>query len=247
MSGTTQVEDLLTGVESADGRDGFLDTLGERDPIISRPAHQLFRKRAFLRIYERLWRPTIARLSLGLTGPRVAEEQRIALEMLDVRPGQRVIDVGCGPGNYTRPLARAAGDGLTVGLDASEVMLASAAEQGGGENLVYVRGDACALPFADGSFDFACSVGVIHMVEEPLLALEEMVRVLAPGGRLMVLATCATRGRPRHERGGLTFFARDDLTGALSGHGMTEIEQRVFRRGQFVSARKPSEGAHNGN
>ncbi|MFP5388573.1 MAG: methyltransferase domain-containing protein, partial [Thermoleophilia bacterium] len=164
MNATAQAEVLLTAGEAVERRDGFLDLLGERDPILQRPAHQLFHKRGFLKVYERFWRPMISRLSLGLAGPKVAEEQRIALEMLDVRPGQRVIDVGCGPGNYTRPLARAAGDGLTVGVDASGVMLAGAAEQGGGENLAYVRGDACALPFADGSFDRACSVGVIHMV-----------------------------------------------------------------------------------
>lgn len=246
MSAVVQVADLLRSDELVDAGGEYLDVLGNRDPIGPHRGQQVFRSRVLPKIYERFWRPVVLRLFVGRAGPRTAEEQRIAMEMLAVEPGDRVLDVGCGPGNYTRPLARAAGDGLTVGLDASEAMVAAAARRGGGENLAYLRGDACALPFDDGSFDVACSVGVIHMVTEPLLALAEMTRVLAPGGRLVVLASCGRRGEPRRERAGLTIFARDELTDALAEQGMIEVEQRVFGRGQLVSARKPSGEAGDG-
>lgn len=246
MSANAEVAGLLISSKPPDAKGGYLDVLGEQDAIGPHRGQQLFRKRAFLKIYERLWRPLVARLSLGFRGPNAAKERRIALEMLDVRSGERVIDVGCGPGNYTRHLARAAGDGLTIGLDASEAMVAEAAKRGGGENLAYLRGDACALPFVDGSFDVACSIGVIHMVDEPLVALAEMVRVLAPGGRLAVLASCARKDR-RREHAGLTFFARNELIDELRGHGFTEIEQRVIKRGQFIAARKPPQEVSNGS
>lgn len=246
MSAVVQAAGLLKGSEPV-GIDGdYLDVLGGHDAIGPHRGQQVFRNRALPKIYERFWRPAVSRFFLGISGPGAAKERRIALEMLAVREGDQVIDVGCGPGNYTRHLARATGNGLTIGLDASEVMVATAAERGGGENIAYLRGDACELPFEDESFDIACSIGVIHMVDRPLAALGEMARVLAPGGRLVVLASCARKGAPRRERGGITTFARDELTGALREQGMVEIEQRVVRRGQFVSAHKPSQGADDG-
>lgn len=240
MSAVVQVAGLLRSNQAVNVGGEYLDVLGDRDAIGPHRGQQLSRSKLLPKIYERFWRPIVLFLFVGFSGPRAAEEQRIAMEILAVQPGDQVLDVGCGPGNYTRPLARAAGDGLTVGLDASEAMVAAAAERGGGENLAYLRGDACALPFDDESFDAACSVGVIHMVTEPLVALAEMTRVLAPDGRLVVLATCGHRGKPRREQAGLTIFARDELTDALAEQGMVEIEQQVFGRGQLVSARKPS-------
>lgn len=246
MSAVVQAAGLLKWSKPVNVDGDYLDVLGERDPIGPHRGQQVFRSRVLPKFYERFWRPAVSRFFLGLSGPGAAKEQRIALAMLDVHAGDQVIDVGCGPGNYTRPLAQAAGEGLTIGLDASEAMVAAAAKRGGGENLAYLRGDACALPFEDGSFDIACSVGVIHMVDEPLVALGEMVRLLAPGGRLLVLASCARRDRQRGVRGGVTIFGRDELTGALRGHGLEDVEQRVIRRGQFVAAQKPSQGVRDG-
>jgi SAM-dependent methyltransferase len=246
MSAVAQVAGLLKSSGPLNLESDYLDVLGERDAIGPHRGQQVFRSRALPKVYERIWRPAVSRFFLGLSGPGAAKEREMALAALAVKEGDQVIDVGCGPGNYTRHLARAAGSGLTVGLDASEAMVAAAAERGGGENLAYLRGDACALPFADESFDVACSVGVIHMVDKPLQALSEMARVLAPGGRLVVLASCGRKGRPRRERAGLTIFARDEITGALAEHGLVEIEQRVIRRGQLVSARKPSAETQNG-
>ena len=247
MSAVVQAAGLLRSSEPLDIEGDYLDVLGASDPIGPHRGQKVFRSKVLPKVYERFWRPVVQRLFVGLSGPRAAEEMRMAMELLAIEPGDQVLDVGCGPGNYTRPLARAAGDGLTVGLDASEAMVAAAAERGGGENLAYLRGDACALPFDDESFDAACSVGVIHMVSEPLRALAEMARVLAPGGRLVVLASCARPGKPRRERAGLTIFARDELTAALGGHGLVEVKQRVIGRGQIVSARKPSEEVRDGS
>lgn len=246
MSAVVQVAGLLRPDQAVDVGGEYLDVLGNQDPIGPHRGQQVFRSKVLPKIYERFWRPVVLRFFVGLSGPRAAEERRMTMELLAVEPGDQVLDVGCGPGNYTRFLAGAAGEGLTVGLDASETMVAAAAKRSGGENLAYLRGDACALPFGDESFNAACSVGVIHMVAEPLLALAEMTRVLAPGGRLAVLASCTRPGQPRRERAGLTVFARDELTGALAEHGMVEIEQQVIGRGQIVSARKPSQEAGDG-
>ncbi len=247
MSAVIQAAGLLKTNEEVDLEREYLDVLGESDPIGPHRGQQVFRSGFVPKVYERHWRPMVSRFFFGFSGPSADEERQMALEMMRISEGDQVIDVGCGPGNYTRHLAQAAGEGLTVGLDASESMLTAAVAASDRENLVYVRGDACALPFEDETFDVACSVGVIHMVEQPLVALAEMVRVLAPGGRLVVLASCARKERQRGARRGLTTFGRDELTGALREHGLGEIEQKVIRRGQFVVAQKPSEGVGNGH
>lgn len=242
MSAVVQAAGLLKTDEAVDLGGDYLDVLGEHDPIGPHRGQQVFRRKFVAKVYERHWRPMVSRFFFGFSGPGEEEERRIALEMMRIGEGDQVIDVGCGTGNYTRHLARAAGEGLTVGLDASETMVAAAAERSDRANLAYLRGDACALPFGDETFDVACSVGVIHMVEEPMVALGEMVRVLTPGGRLVVVASCARKESKRGARAGVITFGRDELTGALREHGLGEIEQKVIQRGQFVAARKPVQG-----
>lgn len=204
------------------------------------------RSRALPLIYERIWRPLGGRVLMGLIGPDTGEEHRMALEMLEISPGDWVLDVGCGPGNFTRDFARAAGDGPVVGVDASASMLAAAVREGGPGNLAYVRGDACALPFPDDSFDAVCCFAALYLIEDPMTAIDEIVRVLAPGGRVALLASCSrgplpTRltAPPVRALSGIRLFDREELTGALAARGLTGIEQRVAGFGQYVSARKP--------
>jgi ubiquinone/menaquinone biosynthesis C-methylase UbiE len=189
---------------------------------------------------------------MGAIGPGTAAEHRMALEMLEISPGNRVLDVACGPGNFTRDFARAAREGLVIGIDASETMLAAAVRSDGpGDgasrgNLAYVRGDASALPFRDATFDAVCCFAALYLINEPMKALDEIVRVLAPGGRVAVLTSC-NRGplptdvvRPAlHALTGIRLFGRDEITTALRHHGLEDVHQRVVGFGQFVSARRP--------
>jgi SAM-dependent methyltransferase len=246
MSAVAETAGLLKQDQRVNLDDAYLDVLGERDAIGPHRNQQVFRSKLVPKIYESIWRPLVARCLFGLAGPRFGEERRLVLAMAGVEPGARVLDVGCGTGNYTRWLAQAADGGLTVGLDASESMVAAAAARDRDANIAYLRGDANALPFEDGSFDVACSVGAIHLLEEPLQALGEMVRVLAPGGRLLVAVTCVPRESRKRRRGGVVMFGRDEVTGALREHGLQGIEQKVVGRGQFVAAQKPAKEVRNG-
>src|SRR2546423_13727787 len=125
----------------------------------------------------------------------MAEEVRIARLLLGLGSGDVVLDVACGPGNFTREFARAVGDdGLAVGIDASKTMLARGAaelEAGGLANLALIRGDATALPFRDGSFDGLCCFAALHLFADPFAALDEMRRVLRAGGGVARLSSLA--------------------------------------------------------
>ncbi|MGB7588061.1 MAG: methyltransferase domain-containing protein [Solirubrobacterales bacterium] len=247
------IEATLSLLKPAPGRAepsldaGYVDVLGEQDPTGSHPGQQIMRSKLLPLIYERLWRPLGARLLMGAIGPGTAGEHRLALDMLEVSPGDRVLDVACGPGNFTRDFARAAGDGLVVGIDASETMLAAAVKAGGGGNLAYVRGDACALPFGDDSFNAVCCFAALYLIDDPMKALDEIARVLAPGGRVGLLTSCNRGPLPAgsvagfvRAMSGVRIFGRTEITDALASRGLMGIDQDVAGFGQFVSARKPS-------
>lgn len=231
---------LQSGAQPERVEPGYLDLLGAEDAIGDHPGQQVFHRKMVPAIYERWWRPVVARFLYGRSGVKSAEEHQIALDLLEISPGDRVLDVGCGPGNFTRDFADAAGDGLVVGIDASAAMIAAGTKRGGGDNLVYIRGDACSLPFDDEEFDAVCCIGVIHLLDDPMKSLAEQVRVLAPGGRLAMMATCNPEGDRQSPRAGVVVFGRDELSDALAEHGMERIEQRMMRRAQFLSARKPA-------
>ena len=100
---------------------GYLDLLGEDLTSTAGATQDLMLTRAVPMIYERWWRPTLGRAFKGLTGPGMEEEMRIARLLLGLSAGHTVLDVACGPGNFTRSFGRAVGaDGLSVGIDASE-------------------------------------------------------------------------------------------------------------------------------
>ncbi len=225
---------------------GYLDLLGSANAGGS-AAQRLMRSRAVPRIYQRFWRPLAGRLLMGLTGPGTEEEHRIALRMLSISPGDRVLDVACGPGNFARDFALAAGDGLVVGIDSSETMLGVGVRDNPMGNVAYVRGDACDLPFRDGSFDAVCCFAALYLIDEPMRALAEIVRVLAPGGRLGLMSSCNRGPMPTSTTNGLVrglsgvrVFGREELTQALEAEGAIEVEQHVIGLAQFVSGRKPA-------
>jgi ubiquinone/menaquinone biosynthesis C-methylase UbiE len=114
--------------------------------------------------------------------------RRIVREALAASPGERVLDVGCGPGFYCAELAADVGSsGSVVGVDSSPAMLGLAGRRcAGNERVELLSGDAVSLPVDDASFDAAVCVQVLEYVADPTVALAEMHRVLRPGGRVVV-------------------------------------------------------------
>jgi SAM-dependent methyltransferase len=228
---------------------GYLDLLGDAAPAAEGPVQVLMRTRAVPLVYERWWRPALGRIAKGPFGPGMEEEHRIARLLLALRPGDGVLDVACGPGNFSREFARAVGhDGLVVGIDASETMLARAVRDtpadGSASSVAYVRGDAVELPFRDASFDAVSCFAALHLFDEPLRALDHMARVLAPGGRIAIFTSCRTRTAPLRtidgligKRSGMRMFEPDEIVAALEERGFANVRQHVTGLTQFVGGR----------
>jgi arsenite methyltransferase len=117
-----------------------------------------------------------------------ARRRRIVRETLAASPGERILDVGCGPGFYCAELAEEVGpSGSLVGVDSSAPMLALAAGRlSAHDNVELLEGEALALPVEDGSFDAALCVQVLEYVADATAGIAELYRALRSGGRVLV-------------------------------------------------------------
>ena len=131
---------------------------------------------------------------LRVTGNLLNHIKQRSYELMQIKPGHRVLDLGCGPGTDTIPLARLVGaSGLVIGADYDEAMITEAlqrAEQAGVNTWVeHQRTGASALPFATDFFDSCRSERLFQHLRRPELALAEMTRVTKPGGWVVVVDT----------------------------------------------------------
>ena len=120
--------------------------------------------------------------------------KRRTYALMQIQPGHKVLDVGCGPGTDTIPLAALVGPtGEVRGVDTDAAMIAEAdqcAERAGvGNRAKHERADATALPFESGYFDSCRSERLFQHLPDPEPALSEMIRVTKAGGWVAVLDT----------------------------------------------------------
>jgi SAM-dependent methyltransferase len=101
---------------------------------------------------------------------------------LDPTPGQRALDVGCGPGALTAQLVSRLGPDAVSAVDPSEPFVAAARERLPGVDIRL--GSAEGLPFADAAFDVAVAQLVVHFMTDPVAGIAEMARVTRLGGRV---------------------------------------------------------------
>lgn len=150
--------------------------------------------------------------------------QREGVDLLDVGPDDRVLDVGCGTGETTRHLVPIAGDVHGVDLSPDQLESAIGKPELGGAG--FVAADAQSLPYGDDAFDHVVSVGSIMYWEDPEAVLREARRVTRPGGSILVMGFNRRGGsvvNPLHT-------VQDAVNSVLFYRHGPEDATRVFRR-----------------
>lgn len=127
---------------------------------------------------------TQAILENAYAGGDITRRRMASFAALDPRPGDRILDLGCGQGLLSMSLARAVGpDGFVTGVDPTQAMRDTAqAATAGFPNISILDGDAGSVPLPDESQDRAVSLQVFEYVPDARAGLRELHRVLRPGG-----------------------------------------------------------------
>ena len=123
---------------------------------------------------------------------RMKEEKPFeVIEAMELKKGQTVVDLGVGSGFYARKIARVVGEkGVVFGVDIQPEMLeilSKLCEEEGINNVKPVMGTATSTNLEDGCADWIILVDVYHEFQEPEMMLEDMMRILKPGGKVALL------------------------------------------------------------
>ncbi len=186
----------------------------------------------------------VGSMSTTTSGADAPAVQRLSTAhgWLNIPAGGIALDVGCGPGNVTASLARAAGPGgLALGLDLSEAMLVRAVRAQAGPQIGFLRADAQHLPLRDETVDAVVSIAVLQLVPDPAAALAEMARVLRAGGRLAVMmptAGWAARIWRMLPNIGARLFGEDEIGDILEDHGFTSVRTNHYGTLRWVRGKR---------
>jgi SAM-dependent methyltransferase len=199
-------------------------------------------------------RRPIMKAALRMHGINIAAERERAAAALHLEGEQRVLDVSCGQGDSTSFFAKMlTGSGFVIGVDSSLPMIERAVRDSSCPRAVYMRADPLGLPFDDGAFDAVCCLATLHLVPEPFEVLREMVRVLAPRGRIAVMTSYGREpllARKALELGatlcGVRVFDRTTIPAFFAAAGLVDIDQHLRGITQLVTARRPAQESDRG-
>ncbi|MFW9848767.1 MAG: methyltransferase domain-containing protein [Candidatus Thorarchaeota archaeon] len=229
---------------------GFLDLLPGNEAPGMIPSSNPMKWGWVVRIYNsRLWRRS--RWLGGMFGISFSDEFNTIANAMNLEGNEAVLDLACGPGTYTLPLAEKLHNGFIIGVDLSIPMLRNASKQAMKEskdNVRFIHANTSNLPFLSGEFDVINCCGALHLFIEFLPSLLcNIHNMLKTNGRFTVAAALAPTGRigkkladRENRRGGLDYFTVESLTAYLEDSGFTEIRCLHAKRYWLImSAMKP--------
>jgi demethylmenaquinone methyltransferase/2-methoxy-6-polyprenyl-1,4-benzoquinol methylase/phosphoethanolamine N-methyltransferase len=198
----------------------------------------------------RWWAPAYDAVSWLMSFGQAPAIRRKTLAVAKLQPGERVLDVGCGPGSLSIPAAEKVGPaGSVAGIDASPEMIAVARGKARkkGLDLDFRVAPVEALPFADGEFDVVLSSFMLHHLPEDVreAGFAEVYRALKPGGRFVAVDL---RGGHSALNTMMGFFGHrmpsdyaDDLKEKMTTARFEPVQEAKTKFGHlaFIRARKP--------
>jgi ubiquinone/menaquinone biosynthesis C-methylase UbiE len=176
-------------------------------------------------------------------------ENAHALELLRLEPDHAVLEIGFGHGRWLRRLAKRVPRGFVAGVDPSARLVERAARRHrraiARERIALQRGSAASLPFEPARFDRVLSAHTLYFWPDVEAGLREILRVLRPGGRLVLvfLAADESPGERLYPRETFRFLGRREVARALGAAGFryVDMERRDYgrRRISFACAERP--------
>ncbi|TXD35836.1 methyltransferase domain-containing protein [Lujinxingia vulgaris] len=217
---------------------------------------KLMETKFYAQFYEEIMRPRLT----GVVSERtMREEYRLAADYLDFGAETRLIDVGCGTGNFTRYFAQRIGLAetretggdlpLVVGMDLSWPMLETARRNIRRENLdgrvFLIRGDATRIPVSRASFNRLHCAGTLHLLNDIDEALRNFARILEPGGICVIGTFILGDGMLRRFAKRVAeiptrfhWFSRDELHKRLERAGFEIVSDDVAGDAITIKARR---------
>lgn len=164
----------------------------------------------------------------------------MVMESLGPLDGDRCLEIGCGGGVLLQRLL-AAGAGSVAGLDHSPEMLALSMKRNSealaAERLTLKLGDAAAIPWPGQSFDAVCTANTFFYIEDPAKVLDEVLRVLRPGGRLVIHTIPGPLPPPSLK----TWYVLTPMYRAMNLHTDAEMTE-LFKNAGFTDVTVSSKG-----
>jgi SAM-dependent methyltransferase len=173
----------------------------------------------------------------------------VDFDRLGLRPGERVLDMGCGAGRHAFEMYKRGADVIAFDQDADELATVRewfAAMRDGGEvpdgaEADVKEGDALSLPFADGEFDRVVAAEVLEHIPADIQAIQELVRVLRPGG---TLAVSVPRWFPEVVNWKLSEDYHNTPGGHIRIYTDKELVDKVTRAGMELEGKDYAHGLH---